>query len=117
MCHSLNNRFRFSAVIFNTTLCIMIRSFKRAYVNLMCVILLIFKLSQVFDILNSAELICLMRRISIPKNFTVECMVAMNHNSKNASIWLGCGHTDKGQLSFLDLNTERYTSAVSPNTI
>ncbi|KAJ8788914.1 hypothetical protein J1605_022320 [Eschrichtius robustus] len=66
--------------------------------------------AQVFDILNSAELICLMRRISIPKNFTVECMVAMNHNSKNASIWLGCGHTDKGQLSFLDLNTERYTS-------
>ncbi|XP_059967807.1 leucine-rich repeat serine/threonine-protein kinase 2 isoform X4 [Mesoplodon densirostris] len=67
--------------------------------------------AQVFDILNSAELICLMRHISIPKNFTVECMVAMNHNSKNASIWLGCGHTDKGQLSFLDLNTERYTSA------
>uniref|UniRef100_A0A8C0I1S3 Protein kinase domain-containing protein n=1 Tax=Balaenoptera musculus TaxID=9771 RepID=A0A8C0I1S3_BALMU len=66
--------------------------------------------AQVFDILNSAELICLMRHISIPKNFTVECMVAMNHNSKNASIWLGCGHTDKGQLSFLDLNTERYTS-------
>ncbi|XP_059791631.1 leucine-rich repeat serine/threonine-protein kinase 2 isoform X2 [Balaenoptera ricei] len=66
--------------------------------------------AQVFDILNSAELICLMRRIAIPKNFTVECMVAMNHNSKNASIWLGCGHTDKGQLSFLDLNTERYTS-------
>uniref|UniRef100_A0A8D1HAD1 non-specific serine/threonine protein kinase n=1 Tax=Sus scrofa TaxID=9823 RepID=A0A8D1HAD1_PIG len=66
--------------------------------------------AQVFDILNSAELICLMRRMSIPKNFIVECMVASNHNSKNASVWLGCGHTDKGQLSFLDLNTERYTS-------
>ncbi|KAB1269401.1 Leucine-rich repeat serine/threonine-protein kinase 2 [Camelus dromedarius] len=66
--------------------------------------------AQVFDILNSAELICLMRRISIPKNFTVECMVASNHISKNASIWLGCGHTDKGLLSLLDLNTERYIS-------
>ncbi|KAF4010351.1 hypothetical protein G4228_001649 [Cervus hanglu yarkandensis] len=65
--------------------------------------------AQVFDILNSAELICLMRRISVPKSFTVECMVAMNHNSKNVRIWLGCGHTDKGQLSCLDLNTERYT--------
>ncbi|XP_039079502.1 leucine-rich repeat serine/threonine-protein kinase 2 isoform X2 [Hyaena hyaena] len=66
--------------------------------------------AQVFDILNSAELICLMKHISIPKNFIVECMVATNHNSKNAGIWLGCGHTDKGQLSFLDLNMEKHTS-------
>uniref|UniRef100_A0A8C0TPS5 Leucine-rich repeat serine/threonine-protein kinase 2 n=1 Tax=Canis lupus familiaris TaxID=9615 RepID=A0A8C0TPS5_CANLF len=66
--------------------------------------------AQVFDILNSAELICLMRHISIPKNFSVECMVATNHNSKNASIWLGCGHPNKGQLSFLDLSTEKHTS-------
>ncbi|XP_034883797.1 leucine-rich repeat serine/threonine-protein kinase 2 [Mirounga leonina] len=65
--------------------------------------------AQVFDTLNSAELICLMRHISIPKNFSVECMVATNHNSKNASIWLGCGHRDKGQLLFLDLNTEKHT--------
>ncbi|XP_012493849.1 PREDICTED: leucine-rich repeat serine/threonine-protein kinase 2 [Propithecus coquereli] len=66
--------------------------------------------AQVFDLLNSAELICLMRRILIPKNFNVECLVATHHNSKNASIWLGCGHTDKGQLLFLDLNTEGHTS-------
>ncbi|XP_017652783.2 leucine-rich repeat serine/threonine-protein kinase 2 isoform X2 [Nannospalax galili] len=63
--------------------------------------------AQVFDILNSAELICLMRHILIPKNIIVECMVATNLNSKNGSLWLGCGHTDKGQLSFLDLNTEK----------
>ncbi|KAM6214295.1 leucine-rich repeat serine/threonine-protein kinase 2 [Rhynchocyon petersi] len=66
--------------------------------------------AQVFDILNSAELVCLMRYILIPKNFIAECMVATHHNSKNASVWLGCGHTDKGQLSVLDLNTEGYTS-------
>lgn len=42
-------------------------------------------------------------------------MVATNHNSKNVGIWLGCGHTDKGQLSFLDLNTERYTFEVNTN--
>lgn len=77
----------------------------------------IFKLSQVFDILNSAELICLMRHISIPKNFSVECMVATNHNSKNASIWLGCGHRDKGQLLFLDLNTEKQTSEVNSSAL
>uniref|UniRef100_A0A452VIG5 non-specific serine/threonine protein kinase n=1 Tax=Ursus maritimus TaxID=29073 RepID=A0A452VIG5_URSMA len=66
--------------------------------------------AQVFDNLNSAELICLMRHITIPKNFSVECMVSTNHNNKNASIWLGCGHRDKGQLLFLDLNTEKHTS-------
>ncbi|KAM9672659.1 leucine-rich repeat serine/threonine-protein kinase 2 isoform 5-T5 [Trichechus inunguis] len=66
--------------------------------------------AKVFDILNSAELVCLMRYILLPKNFAVECMVATNPNSKNASIWLGCGHSDKGQLSFLDLNTEAHTS-------
>ncbi|GAB1299751.1 Leucine-rich repeat serine/threonine-protein kinase 2 [Apodemus speciosus] len=65
--------------------------------------------AQVFDILNSAELICLMRYISIPKNITVECMVATNLNSKNATLWLGCGNTEKGQLSLFDLNTERYS--------
>ncbi|KAM7114309.1 leucine-rich repeat serine/threonine-protein kinase 2 isoform 2-T2 [Molossus nigricans] len=65
--------------------------------------------AQVFDILNSAELICLMRQISIPKTFTVECMVAAHPGSKNASVWLGCGHRNKGQLSFLDLTTERLT--------
>ncbi|XP_006888261.1 PREDICTED: leucine-rich repeat serine/threonine-protein kinase 2 [Elephantulus edwardii] len=66
--------------------------------------------AQVFDILNSAELVCLMRYILIPKNLIVECMVPTNHNSKNANIWLGCGHPDKGQLSVLDLNTEGHTS-------
>ncbi|XP_032104230.1 leucine-rich repeat serine/threonine-protein kinase 2 isoform X5 [Sapajus apella] len=66
--------------------------------------------AQVFDILNSAELTCLMRHILLPKNVIVECMVATHHNSRNASIWLGCGHTNRGQLSFLDLNTEEYTS-------
>ncbi|XP_048222335.1 leucine-rich repeat serine/threonine-protein kinase 2 isoform X5 [Perognathus longimembris pacificus] len=69
--------------------------------------------AQVFDILNSAELICLMKHISISKNIIAECMVATNSNSNNASIWLGCGHTDKGQLSFLDLNTEEHTTEES----
>ncbi|KAL1767452.1 leucine-rich repeat serine serine/threonine-protein kinase 2 [Sigmodon hispidus] len=65
--------------------------------------------AQVFDILNSAELICLMRHILIPKNIIVECMVATIPNSKSATLCLGCGNTEKGQLSFFDLNTERYS--------
>ncbi|XP_023564370.1 leucine-rich repeat serine/threonine-protein kinase 2 [Octodon degus] len=65
--------------------------------------------AQVFDILNSAELICLMRHILIPENIIAECMVSTNPNSKNAKIWLGCGHSDKGQLHCIDLNTEGHT--------
>ncbi|XP_013361405.1 PREDICTED: leucine-rich repeat serine/threonine-protein kinase 2 [Chinchilla lanigera] len=65
--------------------------------------------AQVFDTLNSAELICLMRHILIPENVIAECMVSTNPSSKNAHIWLGCGHNDKGQLSCLDLNTEGHT--------
>ncbi|ELK27159.1 Leucine-rich repeat serine/threonine-protein kinase 2 [Myotis davidii] len=72
--------------------------------------------AQVFDILNSAELICLMRHIPIPKSFTVECMVAANQSCKNASIWLGCGPRDRGQLSLLDLTTERLTSEEVTNS-
>lgn len=77
----------------------------------------IFKLSQVFDFLNSAELICLTRHILIPENIIAECMVSMNSNSKNANIWLGCGHNDKGQLSCLDLNTEGHTLEVNTSTL
>lgn len=65
--------------------------------------------AQVFDILNSAELICLMRRLVIPPNLPVECMVATTPSNKHPGLWLGCGHADKGQLLFLDLNTEEHT--------
>lgn len=65
--------------------------------------------AEVFDTLNSAELICLMRRVVIPHNLLVECMVATNHSSKYPNIWLGCGHGDKGQLLFMDLNSDVHT--------
>ncbi|XP_044535041.1 leucine-rich repeat serine/threonine-protein kinase 2 [Gracilinanus agilis] len=66
--------------------------------------------AQVYEILNSAELICLMRYILIPKIFVAECMVATNQSSKNAVIWLGSGNNDAGQLSCLEINSERHTS-------
>uniref|UniRef100_A0A5F8G9G0 Leucine rich repeat kinase 2 n=1 Tax=Monodelphis domestica TaxID=13616 RepID=A0A5F8G9G0_MONDO len=66
--------------------------------------------AQVYDILNSAELICLMRYILIPKIFIAECMVATTQSSKNAIIWLGSGNNDAGQLSCLEINSERHTS-------
>ncbi|XP_032659878.1 leucine-rich repeat serine/threonine-protein kinase 2 [Chelonoidis abingdonii] len=65
--------------------------------------------AQVYDILNSAKLICLMRHISIRSAFTAECMVASNQSCKKAGVWIGHGNTKKGQVSFIDLNTDDHT--------
>ncbi|PKU44045.1 hypothetical protein llap_5663 [Limosa lapponica baueri] len=65
--------------------------------------------SQVYEILNSAELICLMRYVSIPSTSTAECMVAANQSCKRAGVWIGNGNTEKAQLSFVNLNTDGHT--------
>ncbi|XP_074798547.1 leucine-rich repeat serine/threonine-protein kinase 2 isoform X1 [Natator depressus] len=65
--------------------------------------------AQVYDILNSAKLICLMRHISIRSAFAAECMVAANQSCKKAGVWIGTGNTKKGQVSFIDLNTDGHT--------
>lgn len=67
---------------------------------------------QVYEILNSAELICLMRYISIPSTSTAECMVAANQSCKKAGVWIGNGNTEKAQLSFVNLNTDGHTCEV-----
>uniref|UniRef100_A0A8C3QHL6 non-specific serine/threonine protein kinase n=1 Tax=Cyanoderma ruficeps TaxID=181631 RepID=A0A8C3QHL6_9PASS len=64
---------------------------------------------QVYEILNSAELICLMRYVSIPSTSTAECMVAANQSCKRAGVWIGNGNTEKAQLSFVNLNTDGHT--------
>uniref|UniRef100_A0A8C3PJA6 non-specific serine/threonine protein kinase n=1 Tax=Calidris pygmaea TaxID=425635 RepID=A0A8C3PJA6_9CHAR len=68
--------------------------------------------SQVYEILNSAELICLMRYVSIPSTSTAECMVAANQSCKRAGVWIGNGNTEKAQLSFVNLNTDGHTCEV-----
>uniref|UniRef100_A0A8C2T5W9 non-specific serine/threonine protein kinase n=1 Tax=Coturnix japonica TaxID=93934 RepID=A0A8C2T5W9_COTJA len=65
--------------------------------------------SQVYEILNSAELICLMRSVSIPSTSTAECMVAANQSCKKAGVWIGNGNTERAQLSFVNLNTDGHT--------
>lgn len=65
-----------------------------------------------YEILNSAELICLMRYVSIPSTSTAECMVAANQSCKKAGVWIGNGNTEKAQLSFVNLNTDGHTCEV-----
>ncbi|XP_042325555.1 LOW QUALITY PROTEIN: leucine-rich repeat serine/threonine-protein kinase 2 [Sceloporus undulatus] len=65
--------------------------------------------AQVYEILNSAELVCLMRYISLPSASVSECMVATNQSCKKTGLWLGSGNLEEAQLSFIDLNTDGYT--------
>ncbi|XP_014461960.3 leucine-rich repeat serine/threonine-protein kinase 2 isoform X1 [Alligator mississippiensis] len=61
---------------------------------------------QIYEILNSAKLICLMRYISIPHVSTAECIVAANQSCKNAVVWIGSGNRENAQLSIINLNTD-----------
>ncbi|XP_053262089.1 leucine-rich repeat serine/threonine-protein kinase 2 isoform X3 [Podarcis raffonei] len=62
--------------------------------------------AQVYDILNSAELVCLMRYISVPSPFGADCMVAANPSCKKTGIWIGSGNLEAAQISFIDLNSD-----------
>lgn len=62
--------------------------------------------AQVYEILNSAELVCLMRSISVPCASTSECLVTTNQSCKTTGVWIGSGNTEAAQLSFIDLNTD-----------
>ncbi|XP_072327748.1 leucine-rich repeat serine/threonine-protein kinase 2 isoform X1 [Scyliorhinus torazame] len=62
--------------------------------------------SQVYDTLNSVELLCLKRRMIVPSNLTADCMVATNSICRKPRVWIGSGKRDKAQLSCLELDTD-----------
>uniref|UniRef100_A0A8C5SIC5 Protein kinase domain-containing protein n=1 Tax=Laticauda laticaudata TaxID=8630 RepID=A0A8C5SIC5_LATLA len=64
---------------------------------------------QVYEMLNSAELVCFLRHIPVPSPFASECMVATNQSSKKCGIWIGSGGRGEAQLSFVDINTDECT--------
>ncbi|XP_069766124.1 leucine-rich repeat serine/threonine-protein kinase 2 isoform X2 [Narcine bancroftii] len=65
--------------------------------------------SQVYESLNSVQLLCLKRIITIPSNLPAECMVATNPICGKPNIWIGSGRRDKAQLSSLELDPEGYS--------
>lgn len=67
---------------------------------------------QVYESLNSAELVCLMRYFSVPCTTTAECVVATNQSCKKTGVWIGSGNTEAAQLSFVDLTTDGRTCQV-----
>lgn len=63
----------------------------------------------VYDILNSAELLCLRRNLVISSPLTAECIVATNPRFTVPTVLVGSGSTDKGQISCLNLKKGGHT--------
>ncbi|KAM3609220.1 uncharacterized protein V6R79_011221 [Siganus canaliculatus] len=72
--------------------------------------------AQVFDRLNSGEMLCLMREFVVPKAFNAECftLTSSNHDSASSShrAWLGGGSSAQkiGSITAVDLVTNTVTT-------
>ncbi|XP_041113504.1 leucine-rich repeat serine/threonine-protein kinase 2 isoform X1 [Polyodon spathula] len=62
--------------------------------------------AQIFDTLNSAELLCLMSKVSLP-SLTARCIAASSLTCSRPGVWIGGGSKQAGQISFVDLATGR----------
>ncbi|XP_053318521.1 leucine-rich repeat serine/threonine-protein kinase 2 isoform X2 [Spea bombifrons] len=65
--------------------------------------------AKVYEILNSAELPCLMRNLVILSPLTAECMAAATPRVKKPTVWVASGSTEKGQISCLNLTKSGHT--------
>uniref|UniRef100_I3J7H5 non-specific serine/threonine protein kinase n=1 Tax=Oreochromis niloticus TaxID=8128 RepID=I3J7H5_ORENI len=66
--------------------------------------------AQVFDRLNSGEMLCLMRELVVPGVLSAECFIlssGADSNSSSHRVWLGGGSRTqkKGSITAVDLNT------------
>ncbi|XP_030588274.1 leucine-rich repeat serine/threonine-protein kinase 2 isoform X2 [Archocentrus centrarchus] len=72
--------------------------------------------AQVFDRLNSGEMLCLMRELVVPRVFSAECFTlssgSSDSNSCSHRVWLGGGSSTqrKGSLTAVNLNTTTVTA-------
>lgn len=75
---------------------------------------------QVFDRLNSGEMLCLMRELVVPKAFNAECLAVTSPSSDGPShsnrAWLGGGSSVSNQrvgtITAVDLDTNAATTQV-----
>ncbi|CAJ1056130.1 leucine-rich repeat serine/threonine-protein kinase 2 isoform X1 [Xyrichtys novacula] len=72
--------------------------------------------AQVFDRLNSGEMLCLMRELVVPQAFNAECFTVSADSSDGSSsshrVWLGGGSSAQklGSVTAVDLDTNRTTT-------
>uniref|UniRef100_A0A8C4HN00 non-specific serine/threonine protein kinase n=1 Tax=Dicentrarchus labrax TaxID=13489 RepID=A0A8C4HN00_DICLA len=67
--------------------------------------------AQVFDRLNSGEMLCLMRELAVPRVFNAECFEVSSGDSDGHRAWLGGGSIFRDMLSFISARTP-YTSCL-----
>lgn len=73
---------------------------------------------QVFDRLNSGEMLCLMRELVVSRVFNAECFTVSSGSSDGPSnshtAWLGGGSSTKrlGSITAVDLDTNTVTTQV-----
>lgn len=67
---------------------------------------------QVFDRLNSAEMLCLMRELVVPRVPNAECLAVSTGSSRTA--WLGGGSSAqrRGSITAVNLDTGTVTTEV-----
>ncbi|XP_040893541.1 leucine-rich repeat serine/threonine-protein kinase 2 [Toxotes jaculatrix] len=72
--------------------------------------------AQVFDRLNSGEMLCLMRELVVPRAFNAECLAVSSGSTDNPSnshrAWLGGGSSSQrvGSITAVDLDTNTVTT-------
>ncbi|KAG7522191.1 leucine-rich repeat serine serine/threonine-protein kinase 2 [Solea senegalensis] len=66
--------------------------------------------AQVFDRLNSGEMLCLMKELVLPPAFSAECLTVTS--SSGQRIWLGGGSSSQrvGSITVMDLNNNTVTT-------
>lgn len=73
---------------------------------------------EVFDRLNSGEMLCLMRELVVPGVLSAECFILSSRtadsNSSSHRVWLGGGSRTqkKGSITAVDLNTNTVATQV-----
>nr|XP_020492860.1 leucine-rich repeat serine/threonine-protein kinase 2 [Labrus bergylta] len=68
--------------------------------------------AQVFDRLNSGEMLCLMRELVVPRTFNAECFTVSSGSSEGHRAWLGGGSSTQrlGSVTAVDLDTNVVTT-------
>ncbi|KAF1386449.1 hypothetical protein PFLUV_G00094950 [Perca fluviatilis] len=78
--------------------------------------------AQVFDRLNSGEMLCLMRELVVPRAFNAECLTVSSGSrdgpSKRHRAWLGGGSSTQrlGSITAVDLDTSTVTTQEIDNS-
>ncbi|KAG2459842.1 LRRK2 kinase, partial [Polypterus senegalus] len=73
--------------------------------------------AQIFNILNSAELLCLIKEVKVPTEALNENDVASCLICSGETAWIGSGNKHKGRILRLDMETGKYDTKPAPDCL